>query len=172
MPTSCLESLVLLQVHAPKEHKGPPKQHLDANAPPSSRPPPAADGTNHANTRHLIHHPPNLTQNPQIVTHNHYTNLFTPHLTNLNYRRFSPTPYTNLPSHALRRRRPDREVRFPRIVEGFLCGFGQSRRGHVGLVVDGADHVGCAVSAVVVVEPVAPVQHNGLGLVGVGEVVS
>ena len=51
-----------------------------------------------------------------------------------------------------------------------LCGFPVGGRGV--LVVDRAHHARRAVPAVVVVEPVAPVQHDGLGLAGVLEVVS
>ena len=52
-----------------------------------------------------------------------------------------------------------------------LCGFGQRSR-LAGLVVDGAHHVCRAVSTVVVVEPVAPVQDDGLCLAGVAELVA
>ena len=52
-----------------------------------------------------------------------------------------------------------------------LCGFPGGVRGGV-LVGDGAHHAGAAVSALVVVEPVAPVKHDGLGLAGAGELVS
>jgi transposase len=58
----------------------------------------------------------------------------------------------------------------PRIVEGSLCGFPVGGRGV--LVGDGADHADGGVSSVVVVEPVAPVQHDGLGLLDGGQVVS
>src|SRR4051794_41975757 len=51
-----------------------------------------------------------------------------------------------------------------------LCGFPVGGRGV--LVVDRAHHARGAVPAVVVVEPVAPVQHDGLGLPGVGELVA
>jgi len=51
-----------------------------------------------------------------------------------------------------------------------LCGFPVGGRGV--LVVDRAHHARRAVPAVVVVEPVAPVQHDGLGLAGVLEVVA
>ena len=58
----------------------------------------------------------------------------------------------------------------PRIVEGSLCGFSVGGRGV--LVVDRAHHARRAVPAVVVVEPVAPVQHDSLGLAGVVELVA
>ena len=62
------------------------------------------------------------------------------------------------PHHHRRRQRtvvpPDRG--------GFLCGIPVGGRG-AGLVGDGADHPDGGVSAVVVVEPVAPVQYDGLG---------
>ncbi len=51
-----------------------------------------------------------------------------------------------------------------------LCGFPVGGRGV--LVVDRAHHARRAVTAVVVVEPVAPVQHDGLGLPGVLELVA
>ena len=53
---------------------------------------------------------------------------------------------------------PPESWRFP------LCGFPVGGRSV--LVVDGADHAEGAVSAVVVVEPVAPVKHNSLRLSG------
>ncbi len=58
----------------------------------------------------------------------------------------------------------------PESWRAWLCGFPVgSRVGRGVLVVDRAHHGGRAVPAVVVVEPVAPVQHDGLGLAGVGE---
>lgn len=57
----------------------------------------------------------------------------------------------------------------PRIVEGSLCRF--SVEGGV-LVVDRGLQVGGAVTTLVVVEAVAPVDHHTLGLSSGGEVVS
>src|SRR3954462_12167013 len=51
-----------------------------------------------------------------------------------------------------------------------LCGFPVGGRGV--LVVDRAHHARGAVPAVVVVEAVAPVQYDGLGVAGVGELVA
>ena len=51
-----------------------------------------------------------------------------------------------------------------------LCGFPVGGRGV--LVADRAHHPDRAVPSVVVVEPVAPVQHDGLGLAGVVEIVA
>lgn len=51
-----------------------------------------------------------------------------------------------------------------------LCGFPAG--GRCVLVVDRAHHARRAVPAFVVVEPVAPVQHDRLGLAGVGELVA
>jgi len=51
-----------------------------------------------------------------------------------------------------------------------LCGFPVG--GRCVLVVDRAHHARRAVPAFVVVEPVAPVQHDRLGLAGVGELVA
>jgi hypothetical protein len=58
----------------------------------------------------------------------------------------------------------------PRIVEGFPMRL--PGRGPRFLVVDRAHHARRAVPAVVVVEPVAPVQHNSLGLADVLELVA
>ena len=70
----------------------------------------------------------------------------------------------------LRKAGETEECGSPRIVECSLCRFRDGSG--CGLVVDGAHHVGRAVSAIVVVEAVAPVQHDGLGSAGVCEVVS
>ena len=58
----------------------------------------------------------------------------------------------------------------PESWRAFLCGCPVGRRAV--LVVDGAHHANRAVSARVVVEPVAPVQHNGLGLASGVELVA
>src|SRR3954467_8844633 len=51
-----------------------------------------------------------------------------------------------------------------------LCGFPVG--GCSVLVADRAHHADCAVPPVVVVEPVAPVEHDGLGLVGLLKLVT
>jgi hypothetical protein len=63
-----------------------------------------------------------------------------------------------------------RDFGSPESWRASLCGFPVGAAGV--LVGDGAHHAGRAVPAVVVVEPVAPVQHNGLGLAGALELVS
>src|SRR4051794_35847262 len=73
------------------------------------------------------------------------------------------------PSGASRSRRCAAVVP-PESWRASLCGFPVGGRGV--LVVDRAHHARGAVPAVVVVEAVAPVQHDGLGLAGVGELVA
>ena len=58
----------------------------------------------------------------------------------------------------------------PRIVEGFLCGFRFGDRS--GLVGDRADHSDVTMPSVVVVKPVAPVQHSSPSLSSGFELVS
>ena len=66
--------------------------------------------------------------------------------------------------------RPWKFVVPPESWRACLCGFPVGGRGV--LVVDRAHHADRAVPSVVVVEPVAPVQHNGLRLSGVTELVA
>ena len=63
-----------------------------------------------------------------------------------------------------------RHVVPPESWRASLCGFPVGGRGV--LVIDRAHHAGRAVPALVVVEPVAPVQHDGLSLAGVLELVA
>ena len=65
---------------------------------------------------------------------------------------------------------PHRTVVPPESWRASLCGFPVGGRGV--LVVDRAHHARRAVPALVVVEAVAPVEHDGLGLAGVREVVA
>src|SRR4051794_41515095 len=65
-----------------------------------------------------------------------------------------------------RRRSSAASVVPPESWRASLCGFPVGSRGV--LVVDRAHHAGRAVPAVLVVEAVAPVEHDGLGLAGGG----
>ena len=66
--------------------------------------------------------------------------------------------------------RPTPSVVPPESWRASLCGFPVGGRGV--LVADRAHHPDRAVPSVVVVEPVAPVQHDGLGLAGVVQIVA